>query len=148
MKSRWGWLVHSHSASVHGNPGAGWRFYFQYLKILSLLMDLSKCTHTHTHTHRASDSLMTLICILTKEVIENEEDTDVGREKTLKAHRQRRKKQVESTALLVHSPPAPTGATRPSLGESGACGWSRWSTLCGTQDTHNRTLVSMGSFFL
>ena len=104
--------------------------------------------YTHTHTHRASDSLMTLMCILTKEVIENEEDTDVGREKTLKAHRQRRKKQVESTALLVHSPPAPTGATRPSLGESGACGWSRWSTLCGTQDTHNRTLVSMGSFFL
>ncbi|XP_045038678.2 coiled-coil and C2 domain-containing protein 2A isoform X4 [Desmodus rotundus] len=45
--------------------------------------------------------------IITEEVIENEEDTDVGREKTLKAHRQRRKKQDLSQPKPWESRPLP-----------------------------------------
>lgn len=65
------------------------------------------------------------ICILTKEFIENDEDADMGRKKTSKVQRQKRKKQVGSAKKhgsvywAVNTPAAPTGDTHPPLGESG-----------------------------
>lgn len=65
------------------------------------------------------------ICILTKEFTENDEDADVGRKKTSKVQRQKRKKQVGSAKKhgsvywAVNTPAVPTAATHPPLGEAG-----------------------------
>lgn len=81
--------VHSHSAVVGGGPQDRMVIFIlipKHHSLVSLLRTLSQRAHTPSDNYS--------ICFLTKEVVENYEDADVGRKKSSKARRQKRKKEV------------------------------------------------------